>query len=175
MEERPVECSHCKKPIRIIYKEIVGDSILSTEMCADCPLLQQRLHGRVLKDKNGQTESEMGLCCGHCRTTLESVRTGNPLGCKECYEVFADLLISDLIAANRISPRLDKALAIKKAQPLHTGKSPNTSTSIPPSSRLTTLNEALKEALQRENYEQAAWLRDQIKTINDKTSDEGKH
>jgi protein arginine kinase activator len=37
------------------------------------------------------------------------------------------------------------------------------------------LNEALNEALKRENYEQAAFLRDQIKALMEKTSDEGKN
>jgi protein arginine kinase activator len=38
------------------------------------------------------------------------------------------------------------------------------------------LNEALNETLKKEDYEQAAWLRDQIKAITEKTeqSDETK-
>ena len=172
MAERPVECSHCKKPIKVLYKEIIGDSILCTEMCADCPILQARLHGDPHTAKGGLAAEEMGLCCGHCRTSLESVKMGNPVGCSTCYEVFADVLISDLLLGNKISPRLEKALAAKKTQPLHLGKSPNKPAMIPSSSRLATLHEALNDALKRENYEQAAWLRDQIKAITE--GNEGK-
>ena len=165
MAERPVECSHCKKGIKVIYKEIVGDSIVCNEMCADCPVLQQRLHGQTAPStaKAGLSETESGLCCGHCRTSLESVKMGGPLGCSECYAVFGDILIAELSETERLPPGAEA----KKNQPLHIGKALKKPLTIPSSSRLTALNEALNEALKKENYEQAAWIRDQIKEIGD--------
>ncbi|MBS0604935.1 MAG: UvrB/UvrC motif-containing protein [Verrucomicrobia bacterium] len=176
MADRPVECSHCKKPIKVIYKEIVDTSIVCTEMCADCPVLQQRLHGQVppAQVREGLTETEAGLCCGNCRTSLESIKMGNPLGCSECYSVFSDVLISELIAADKIPSRIKKDVLAKKTQPLHLGKALNKPLTIPSSSRLTALNEALNEALKKENYEQAAWIRDQIKDLTEKGADDGK-
>ncbi len=175
MPDRPIECSHCKRAIHVLYKEIVGNSIVSTELCAECPILEQKLHGQpttgVLKESPSDTEP--GLCCSTCLTTLESVKMGNPLGCTECYAVFGDLLISELIASKQIPARLQKTLAIKKMQPIHIGSMPHQPLCLAPSSRLTALNEALNEALKKENYEQAAWLRDQIKALTEKT-DEGK-
>jgi len=167
MAERPVECSHCKKPIKIIYKEIVATTMICTEMCADCPILEQKLHGQSVspQKREGLSEAEAGLCCGKCRTTLEAVQMGNPLGCSECYAIFADVLVSELISAEKIPPRIKKDISGKKTQPLHIGKSPHKPLTIPSSSRLIALNEALNEALKRENYEQAAWLRDQIKAL----------
>jgi len=177
MTDRPVECSHCKKPIQVIYKEIAASSIVCIEMCSDCPVLQQRLHGQTptTASREELAETEAGLYCGNCRTSLESVQMGNPLGCGECYSVFSDLLIHELIAANKIPTRIKKEFQLKKTQPLHVGKSPNTSLKIPSSSRLTALNEALNEALKKENYEQAAWIRDQIKNLTKKASDDGKN
>jgi len=175
MAERPVECSHCKKPIKVTYKEITGNSIICTEMCADCPVLQQRLHGETPPVKKGESlvEGEAGLYCGNCKTSLEAVKMGNPLGCSECYSVFSDVLLNEIAAAEKVPLYLRKALSTKKTQPLHIGKSPHKPLTIPSSSRLTALNEALNEALKIENYEQAAWLRDQIKALTEKT-DEGK-
>jgi protein arginine kinase activator len=171
MPDRPVECSHCKKSIKVIYKEIVDNSIICTEMCAECPVLQQRLHGQMMAmaPREGLTETEAGLCCGHCRTTLEAIKMGNPLGCSECYAVFADVLLSELSGASKLSSRIKKEILSKKIQALHIGKSPNKPLSIPTSSRLTALNEALNEALKKENYEQAAWIRDQIQTLTKDT------
>jgi protein arginine kinase activator len=167
MADRPVECSHCKRPIKVIYKEIAEASCICTEMCADCPVLQQRLHGQtpLLSSREGLGETDTGLCCENCRTSLESIKMGNPLGCSECYAIFADVLTNELIAADKIPARIKKELPIKKTQPLHLGKSPNKPLTIPSSSRLAALNEALNEALKKENYEQAAWIRDQIKDI----------
>jgi protein arginine kinase activator len=170
VSERPLECSHCKKPVKILYKEIVQNSIARTEMCEDCPILQQRLHGTPPK-LEGKSEAEMGLCCGRCGTSLDSVKMGNPLGCVECYSVFGDLLIHELILQNRIPERLKKSLASNKNQPIHSGKSPEKAVHIPATSQLTALNEALNEALKKENYEQAAWLRDQIKALMEKRND----
>ncbi len=177
MAERPVECSNCKKSIKVVYKEIVDTSILCSEMCADCPVLQQKLHGQNLQPaiREGLTETEAGLCCGNCRTTLESIQMGNPLGCSECYAVFSDVLISELSAADKIPPRLKKEVQAKKTQSLHIGKTPNKPLTIPASSRLTALNEALNEALKKENYEQAAWIRDQIKALMEKGANDGKN
>jgi protein arginine kinase activator len=177
MADRPVECSHCKKPIKVIYKEIVDSSIICTEMCADCPILQQRLHGHASSpaSREGLSDTETGLYCGNCRTSLEAIKMGNPLGCGECYSVFSDVLISELIATDRIPSRIKKEFPAKKTQPLHLGKSPNKPLTIPSSSRLTALNEALNEALKKENYEQAAWIRDQIKDLTEKGANDGKN
>lgn len=166
MAERPVECSHCKKPIQVSYKEVIAEAVFCTDMCADCPILQQKLYGESTStSKEGWKEADAGLCCGNCMTTLEAIKTGNPLGCSECYEVFGDVLISELIKAGKLPPRITKELSSKKSVPIHLGKSASKPLDITPSSKLTALNEALNEALKKENYEQAAWLRDQINEL----------
>ncbi len=67
MAERPVECSHCKRPIHVTYKEIMNNSILCTEMCAECQILQERLHGEIQNATKtaDKKEEDPGLCCGH--------------------------------------------------------------------------------------------------------------
>ncbi len=165
MGDRPVECSHCKKPIKTCYKEVIGEAIFPLEMCEDCPIFQQKLHGKMIQAQENRSEGSSGLCCGSCLTTLESVKTGNPLGCSNCYTVFADLLTKELVSAHRVPHKLAQEITLKKSISLHMGKSPAKLSSITPSSQLTALNEALNEALKRENYEQAAWLRDQIKDL----------
>lgn len=174
MPDRPVECSHCKKPIKVIYKEIINETLTCTHMCGECPILMQKMTGELSDTKRKRSETDMGLCCGNCGTTLESIQTGNPLGCSECYSVFGDLIMQELLSLDMIPARLQKGLGRKKSQPLHIGKSPSTPVEIPASSRLTALNEALNDALKKENYEQAAWLRDQIKDLMDKPDERKK-
>lgn len=169
MPDRPVECSQCKKLVKVTYKEIVDDSIVCTEMCADCPVLQERLHGDAIEGK--KKEKDSGLCCGNCGTPLESVKMGQPLGCSECYAVFGDFLMGELMESDAIPPSLKKKLATKRSQAIHIGKSPDKTVEFTLSSRLASLNEALNEALKRENYEQAAWIRDQIKALTENKND----
>ena len=173
MAERPVECSHCKKEITVSYKEVIGQAIFCTEMCSDCPILEQKLHGKPCPPSSDPWKEDASkLCCANCMTTLESVRTGNPLGCSNCYSVFCDVLLEELSSEKKLPLRVQKEIQAKRIASLHIGKTPHKpTTTIAPSSRLTALNEALNEALKRENYEQAAWLRDQIKELMDKSND----
>lgn len=161
MDDRPLECSQCKKPIEVQYTEIVGNEVSKSCMCGDCPVLDRNLHGRKIQNPcEGGKESKAGLCCGNCGTTLESVRMGNSLGCPECYEVFGDVL------AHEILPKLKGLDEAQGASAMiYVGRSPGEATEISPSVRLIALNEALKETLSNEDYEQAAWLRDQIKAL----------
>lgn len=168
--DRPLECGECKKPIAVRYTEIIGSNITRTSMCADCPELHRRLHrtpARLASVALG--ENTTGLACGNCGTTLDSLRVGIPLGCSVCYDVFSDILIGEMLAAEKIPVRLATS---KKSIPIHIGRAPGESQAINPSLRLLALNEALTETLKKEDYEQAAWLRDQIKSLTEKTDNE---
>jgi len=167
--DRPIECGECKKPICIHYTEMVDKSITHTSMCQDCPELRKRLHGLSSSTGPGQSGYEAELACGNCGTTLEVLRTGTPLGCSVCYEVFDDSIIHELFAAQKIPARIVSA---KRSSPIHIGRVPGEIREINPTMRLLALNEALTETLKREDYEQAAWLRDQIKALTDETGEE---
>lgn len=163
--DRPFECSECKKTIAIRYTEIVDNSITQTSMCNDCPELQKRLHGTNPRELLANIAgAPADLACGNCGTTLEEIKRGHRLGCSICYSVFEDVLFMELQAGNRIPPRMSSN---KKGHLLHIGRSPGETLAINPSSRLLALNEALKETLNREDYEQAAFLRDQIKELTE--------
>ncbi len=160
MVDRPIQCSGCKKKISCHYTIIDLEQTSTMNMCADCPVLENCLHG----DKSstcevGEGASSAGRCCVQCGTTLESVRLGTPLGCPECYDIFSDILLLGMQSSSTPIP------------PLHAGRAPGKSMQTNPALRLHALNEALSECLNREDYEQAAWLRDQIKLLSKKEMD----
>lgn len=169
--ERPLECTECKKPVAVFYTEIIGEMVTRTCMCADCPVLQRKLKGtpHVTETASG-SEVSAGLACGNCGTTLEAIRLGHPLGCDICYEVFDDILLAEMLAANKIPARL---ATVRKSIPIHIGRTTGSVQEISPALRLLALNEALNEMLKSEDYEQAAWLRDQIKALTDKAEKNG--
>ncbi|HRD55142.1 MAG TPA: UvrB/UvrC motif-containing protein [Parachlamydiaceae bacterium] len=168
--ERPLECGECKKPIAIRYTEIVKNNYIETSMCADCPELQKRLHGQNVDSLPGGQISKAGVACGNCGTTLQAVRVGASLGCSNCYEIFKDVIVQELLNLNKITLR---AAAPKKNTLFHVGRQRGEMIKFNPSAQLIALNEALVETLKQEDYEQAALLRDQIKALTDKR-DEGK-
>jgi len=170
MTDRPIECGHCQKQIKVLYKEVNGQTPICSEMCSDCPVLEEKLHGDG--DYSGcfksKEKEDAKLHCANCLTTLESIRTGNPLGCSNCYAVFGDILIDDLLLQNKLSPCIQKDAETNRFEKLHVGKAPEKTASISLEESLTSLNIELQKALEKENYEHAASLRDQIKDLTEK-------
>lgn len=172
LPDRPLECIDCKKALAVFYTEMVGGVSTHTCMCADCPVLQRKLYGLPPSPSSEiPSESRAGLACGNCGTTLDALRVGSPLGCSVCYEVFDDVLIPELASMGKIPARL---MTAKRTQTVHIGRARGEMQEISSSMRLLALNDALSETLKHEDYEQAAWLRDQIKALTDAQSAENK-
>jgi len=169
LPERHLECGECKKPIVVVYTEIVGKMIYRLGMCADCPILRQKLHGDARLTAIGGQAAE--LVCGGCGTTSDEVKMGSLLGCSLCYEVFEDLVIQELQTANRLAQKMS---AVKKVAPLHMGRIPGQPGEVNPALKLAALHQALHDTLGREDYEEAAWLRDQIKALTEEKKNNGK-
>jgi protein arginine kinase activator len=167
--ERPLECTECRKAIAVRYTEVVASGVTTVCMCAECPQLQKRLFG--LPPNAEGLQGEMGLVCGDCGTTLANIRMGSMLGCSHCYEIFGDAVIHEL----RVAHALPAALAGQKMANIHVGRSPGELSEISPTTRLAALNQALIETLHREDYEQAALLRDQIRTLTEHSSETETH
>ena len=108
------------------------------------------------------------LACGRCGLTLDEVKMGAPLGCPLCYEIFSDEVVHELAQLERLPP---KFVVQRKGEPLHAGRSPGKQQEIDPSLKLLALQQALHETLGREDYEQAALLRDQIREIEEKSKE----
>ena len=168
MAEKPIECNHCQKAADVIYKVIADENTSCTKMCSECPILDKKLYGQSDKGSKGTSSDEASRpCCAFCMTTTESIRAGEPLGCNLCYDIFEDLLIDKLMNEHKLPPLIQKEIKNNKGATLHRGKSPSQSISIPLSNQIVTLNAALNDALQKEHYEHAAWLRDQIKELKE--------
>lgn len=164
--DRPLECSECKKQINVRYTEIERGKFSHVSMCNDCPELQKKLRGVSLSPETGESTTKTGLLCGECGTSLEEIRVGHHMGCHHCYDIFAETIIYELYSMGKLPERLDLE---KKSSPLHIGRSPGESLEVNPSLKLIALNEALNETLKREDYEQAALIRDQINALTEKT------
>lgn len=161
---RPLECGECKKPLAVQYTEIAHDCLTRTVMCKDCPVLQRKLFGSTHPHPFSLPEGGADLVCGVCGTSLDAVRMGAPLGCPTCYDVFEEVILVELVQGKKVPNRITTA---KKSTLIHIGKAPGEVREMNPAMRLLALNEALSETLKREDYEQAALLRDQIKALTE--------
>ncbi len=171
MPERPIECSECRRELCVNYKEVLSSGTNCYSMCAECPVLARKFaiapssEGAEAGSLEPKVPARAPILCERCRTSLDGVERGEMLGCADCYQVFGEVILAELRTRGRIpSPRA--GLSFEAGGSLHLGSSPGQAI-VPTalSSELSTLNEALNEALQKENYEQAAWIRDRIKTL----------
>ena len=175
MAEKPIECNHCQREADIIYKEIAADKVTCTKMCSQCPILSTKLHGKSHENlKSSDSEEDQKLTCSRCMTTTDDILSGDPLGCNLCYTVFKDHLIKNLLEENKLPTFIQQEIKMDKKATIHKGKSPKQCVTITYSSEIATLTSALNEALEKEHYEHAAWLRDQIKELKEKESGEQK-
>jgi len=161
LPDRHLECSSCKKPIAYIYTEVIDKIVCRVSMCSDCPLLKKKMFDYVHpNDTESLSAAHQLICCGSCGLTEDEVRMGSPLGCSLCYEVFEDILIKELAQAHHITlkPSLKKPV-------LYLGRHPKQSDDAHAASKLIALHQALNDTIGREDYEQAARLRDQIKAL----------
>jgi len=168
MEERPLECSQCRKRADVLYKEIVEGEVTTWEMCHDCPALYSKLKGKA-KGGIGAAEVDKAPRCAWCHTSWESIAMGGLVGCKDCYQAFQDILIDRFIETYQLSSKL-RVNPSDRISTLHVGKAPDDGKPSE-ASRVQDLNEALSEALKTENYEEAAWLRDQIHVLMEKLNE----
>jgi len=159
-------CMHCKiRPASIFYQQYADGKESAVQLCAKCA---QKLGvgegGSLLWDEDlfgiplfSQLFSASKIrpdlvSCPLCGTTEEEIRSKGVFGCSECYENFSSRMdLTPFIGKGYRGKRLGEATEEKKENaPLQ-------------EKTLANLKRALKEAVEKEDYEQAALLRDQIR------------
>ncbi len=167
--ERPLECTECRRPIKVCYTEIVGKAVTKVGHCEECPVLRRKMQGQAILSSKETEGSATSLCCGSCGLVLDDVKMGASLGCPLCYDIFSEQIIHELYQLERLPVRHGVP---KKGDLLHVGRVPGEQKEIDPSLKLLVLHQALSETLGREDYEQAALLRDQIRALEEGSKEE---
>ncbi|QAT49825.1 hypothetical protein EQM14_08555 [Caproiciproducens sp. NJN-50] len=153
-------CESCgKKPSVIRVKAIINGEPVEYSLCAECArelgyanLLFVMLSGyeSTLNDFFPDGENSTGvLRCPCCGSAFQDILRCGKIGCAECYRTFA----------NQLAPFLRKV----HGSVSHRGKTAGGDLpQVLPKAQLSVMHQQLREAIQSENYEQAAALRDKI-------------
>ena len=156
----PVICQNCNKnEANMHMKRIINGRAAEVHLCSDCA--RSLGYGEAfsgfgiglgglfhdLLSKNEIAGSSMR--CGFCGKSFEEIANDGKMGCAECYNVFYDKLLPSL---NRIHGKASYA-----------GSKPEGNNSA--ESRLEELKKALSMAIEEQNFELAATLRDKINDI----------
>lgn len=161
-----MKCDVCGKNEAVIHvKQIMGDQVKELHLCSECARekgisgeedlielsLSQLLTGLIdLTDK--YSGGEQKDVCPVCGTTIKDFRKNASVGCADCFNIF--------------NKEIENYLENTAGQAQHTGKLPEKVVTL---KTLLVDKESLREkleiAIEQENYEQAAVLRDRIKII----------
>ena len=163
-------CSICKeKEAKLHYTNISGDKVQKVDLCEECAkskgmesptgfCFADELFGLGAAQEIEQAGGEMGLKCPACAFTQSDFKKAGRLGCAECYQTFAE--------------PLEGLLKTMHKGTRHAGKVPESlRQNRNVSDRLKTLQKKLAKAIEAEDFEQAAVLRDEIKQATTRAAD----
>lgn len=161
-------CEDCQEREATVHlTQITGDKKTVLNLCAKCagkrgfhnPLksvpfpLGDFLSSMVDKAYSGDPEAAKDLKCPGCGTDFKEFAKAGRLGCGKCYETFRtqiDDLLRKIHGANR-----------------HIGKLPlGSPEKMEPLMEERRLQEELRRAVESENFEQAAQIRDRLREIS---------
>ncbi len=156
-------CDKCGKNMATtFYKQIINGEVSQIKLCPECAgelgnsslYMGMPLGGflsGVLGEGAAAAHREPVRCAG-CGMSYREIAGAGRVGCHMCYDTFYDNLMPSL---TKIHGRIT-----------HVGKIPSSaSEELKARSHLTQLKKELSEAIASEEYEKAAALRDEIKTL----------
>jgi len=190
-------CEQCKKrEATVKYVEVVNGVKTEHNLCGVCASqldigpfsavfegeisLASLLSGLLgIQDTEKRDGRYAEVICPNCGTTYENFVETSRFGCADCYSVFGPLLgenIRHLQGSERhVGKRPDyvireeAAKAQARAVELQNG-TPDNETTLPELTKeeqIRLLQARIKDALRREDYEEAAVLRDEIRSLKE--------
>ena len=159
-------CDKCKKnPATVQVTQTVNGHKTQLMLCADCareegmlvnPFMPfaQMMAGMMGESVRPQRGSAGGLTCSRCGYDFSRFKETGLLGCPQCYHDFREYL-------NPMIRRIQGGLN-------HLGQRPGKNPESPEDSRLGELQRQLAQAIDQEEYEKAAGLRDEIRALKRK-------
>jgi protein arginine kinase activator len=155
-------CCICKqKEATVHLTQIAGDKMQKVDLCEECAKtkgvndptgfsLADLLLGLGASQEIEQSAAGGEVRCAKCGFTQSDFKKSGRLGCPECYNTFSDALEGLLKTMHKGTRHVGKAPeALRHSRDL--------------SERLKLLQKRLTKAIEAEDFEQAAVLRDEIK------------
>jgi protein arginine kinase activator len=160
-------CCVCKeKEATVHLTQIAGDKMQKVDLCEECAKhkgvndpagfnLADLLLGLGASQEIEQAAGGVELKCPRCGFTQADFKKAGRLGCAACYTTFAEGLEGLLKTMHKGVRHIGKVpLALQQSRDL--------------AERLKVLRKKLDKAVEDENFEQAALLRDEIKQMSSK-------
>ena len=163
-------CCICKeKEAKVHLTQIVNDKMQKVDLCEQCSKekgvndpagfsLADLLLGLGASQEMEQGSGGPDVKCSHCGFSQTDFKKAGRLGCSECYTTFAEGLEGLLKSMHKGTK--------------HIGKIPHQlQQSRDLSEKLKSLQKKLEKAVADEDFEQAAVVRDEMKTTKERMGD----
>ncbi|WP_066189117.1 MULTISPECIES: UvrB/UvrC motif-containing protein [Gracilibacillus] len=176
-----MECQECQQnPATVHFTQVINGEKLEVHLCAQCAkekgyvpqeedpyslhqLLSGLFHQKTdaLSHSSKHTHPHEELVCNKCGMTYQQFSRIGKFGCAACYDTFSD--------------HLDSLFRkVHGGNTLHEGKVPKrTGYNIQHRKQIRDLKQSLQQAITEEAFEEAADLRDQIKTLERQVEEDG--
>ncbi|HEV2454310.1 MAG TPA: UvrB/UvrC motif-containing protein [Verrucomicrobiae bacterium] len=164
-----MQCSICKeKPATVHLTQIVGEKMQKLDLCEECAkskgvndpagfALADLMLGLGAAQEIEQAAGGAELRCPRCGFTQADFKKSGRLGCPDCYKTFSEGL-GGLLKTMHKGTR-------------HVGKAPEAyRSSSENADRLKALQKKLEKAIEAENFEEAAQLRDEIRQMAERST-----
>jgi protein arginine kinase activator len=174
-----MQCENCREREAVIHlTQIVNNSVTTMHLCEPCAAEKGVETGAAVAKfplgdflatlgKGGgsepATEAGLDIPCPSCGATLRDFRQTGRLGCASCYAAFEPHL-RDLLRRLHGSTR-HEGEAYRPATPPARAPAPVPAGNVSPPRALDDLRDALRRAIEAENFELAAELRDKIRVM----------
>lgn len=161
-------CKNCGlRPATTHVKRVINGRVEEYHLCSECAnklnvsvydaIDLSELWGAFFGDRLPNSVTTNQKKCNSCGSTFAEIARLGKLGCADCYSMFCDELL----------PSLRKM----HGKTRHVGKVPNNIDKQTQNSyKIAELKKKLEEAVESENYEDAAKFRDEIKLIENQNS-----
>lgn len=168
-------CEKCKKnEATVFYQETINGNKRSYSICAACAAAMEQqgeiamghglfalpslggFHNDLFGSLFGSTDGQprKAKACPACGATMSDLKKSGKVGCPECYVTFSEELGSTVRSIH--------------GNVKHVGRAPaGFRKNREKQDRLLTLRQQMKDAVQNENFELAASLRDEIRTLEE--------
>ena len=149
-----MKCQKCgKKPADTHVKRVINGEFEEYNLCSDCAnSMLGSFFSNALPARSEATRCEV------CSTSYtDIVRTGM-MGCANCYAIFADQLMPTIRRVHGNTTHCGKHSVFAK-------KSSSEKQPVSTEKTVDTLKTQLKEAIENQEFEKAAELRDKIKEM----------
>ncbi len=175
-----MQCDICgKKKATVHLTEIVDEQMSEMHLCEECArqkssqMEQQFGLADLLaglsdagKPSSAKPEERSTLTCASCGLNYEDFRKFGRLGCGDCYVSFKEHLAGLLRKIHGSSRHLGKVPLSAARGPSSTGQgAAAVSAGLLPSENIEDLKRQLSTAIEAEDFEKAATLRDKIRTM----------